>query len=575
MLQFLTIENYALIDHLEFRPGQGLTVITGETGAGKSIIMGALGLILGQRADAKAVRSGAGKCVIEAQFDISAYDLEAFFAQNDLEYDASATIIRREIYATGKSRAFVNDTPVQLPLLRELGSHLIDIHSQHQNLLLGQDAFQLSVVDALAHNQAEYASYRAAYDQLKAHDSKLKALRAQAERDAQEADYIRFQFSQLDDANLVEGEQEELEAEQELLSHAEDIKSCLCQMHEGLDGEGDAVVQMLKSVSQKAHELSRIYPDIAEIAQRLESDYIDLKDIADEVDSRSEEVNYDPQRLEQVEERLSLLYTLQKKHGKSSVEELIQLRDELFERIQHIDNSDEEILELEQQVKRLAAEATRLAAILTDTRKQAAQRLQKDLIARVTYLGMPNLRFQVSITPLHPSNLSNLSSLSNPSEPLRTLQNPSLSPSGSDSLEFLFSANKNQPLRPAGEVASGGEISRLMLGIKSLVASARTLPTIIFDEIDTGVSGDIADRMGSVMKELSRHLQVITITHLPQVAGKGNQHFRVFKADTDEQTITHIEQLSSGQRIQEIARMLSGSDITPEALANARTLITE
>ncbi|MBR3027694.1 MAG: DNA repair protein RecN [Bacteroidales bacterium] len=552
MLQFLTIENYALIDHLEFRPGQGLTVITGETGAGKSIIMGALGLILGQRADAKAVRSGAGKCVIEAQFDISAYDLEAFFAQNDLEYDASATIIRREIYATGKSRAFVNDTPVQLPLLRELGSHLIDIHSQHQNLLLGQDAFQLSVVDALAHNQAEYASYRAAYDQLKAHDSKLKALRAQAERDAQEADYIRFQFSQLDDANLVEGEQEELEAEQELLSHAEDIKSCLCQMHEGLDGEGDAVVQMLKSISQKAHELSRIYPDIAEIAQRLESDYIDLKDIADEVDSRSEEVNYDPQRLEQVEERLSLLYSLQKKHGKSSVEELIQLRDELFERIQHIDNSDEEILELEQQVKRLAAEATRLAAILTDTRKQAAQQLQKNLIARVTYLGMPNLRFQVSITPLD-----------------------SLSPSGSDSLEFLFSANKNQPLRPAGEVASGGEISRLMLGIKSLVASARTLPTIIFDEIDTGVSGDIADRMGSVMKELSRHLQVITITHLPQVAGKGNQHFRVFKADTDEQTITHIEQLTAEQRIREIARMLSGSDITPEALANARTLIAE
>ena len=522
--------------------------------------MGALGLILGQRADAKAVRSGASKCVIEAQFDIAAYALEDLFAQNDLEYDAHATIIRREIYATGKSRAFVNDTPVQLPLLRELGSHLIDIHSQHQNLLLGQDAFQLSVVDALAHNQAEYADYRAAYDQLKTQDSKLKALKAQAERDAQEADYIRFQFSQLDDANLVEGEQEELEAEQELLSHAEDIKSCLCQMHEGLDGEGDAVVQMLKSVSQKAHELSRIYPDIAEIAQRLESDYIDLKDIADEVDSRSEEVNYDPQRLEQVEERLSLLYSLQKKHGKSSVEELIQLRDQLFERIQHIDNSDEEIMELEQQVQKLAAQATQRAAVLTDTRKKAAQQLQKDLIARVTYLGMPNLRFQVSITPLHPSNESS---------PFKGDER------GSDRIEFLFSANKNQPLRPAGEVASGGEISRLMLGIKSLVASARTLPTIIFDEIDTGVSGDIADRMGSVMKELSTHLQVITITHLPQVAGKGNQHFRVFKADTDSQTITHIEQLSSEQRLQEIARMLSGSDITPEALANARTLITE
>ena len=331
-------------------------------------------------------------------------------------------------------------------------------------------------------------------------------------------------------------------------------------MHEGLDGEGDAVVQMLKSVSQRAHELSRIYPDIAEIAQRLESDYIDLKDIADEVDSRSEQVNYDPQRLEQVEERLSLLYSLQKKHGKSSVEELIQLRDQLFERIQHIDNSDEEIMELEQQVQKLTAQATQRAAVLTDTRKKAAQQLQKDLIARVTYLGMPNLRFQVSITPLHSSNESS---------PFKGDER------GSDRIEFLFSANKNQPLRPAGEVASGGEISRLMLGIKSLVASARTLPTIIFDEIDTGVSGDIADRMGSVMKELSTHLQVITITHLPQVAGKGNQHFRVFKADTDSQTITHIEQLSSEQRLQEIARMLSGSDITPEALANARTLISE
>ncbi len=571
MLQFLTIENYALIDHLEFHPGQGLTVITGETGAGKSIIMGALGLILGQRADAKAVRSGASKCIIEAQFDISAYALEGFFDQNDLEYDASATIIRREIYATGKSRAFVNDTPVQLPLLRELGSHLIDIHSQHQNLLLGQDAFQLSVVDALAHNQAEYASYRAAYDQLKTQDSKLKTLKAQAEHDAQEADYLRFQFSQLDEANLVEGEQVELEAEHDLLGNAEDIKASLSIMYDDLEGEDLAVVQVLKDVTQRAHELSRIYPDIAEIAQRLESDYIDLKDIASEVFRRSEDIIYDPMRLEQIEDRLSLLLSLQKKHGKTSVEELIQLRDKLFERIQHIDGSNEEILELEQEVRKLTAQATQRAAILTDTRKRAAQQLQKDLIARVTYLGMPNLRFQVSITPLHstPSDSSTPSNSSNPSN------SSHLSPTGSDRIEFLFSANKNQPLRPAGEVASGGEISRLMLGIKSLVASARTLPTIIFDEIDTGVSGDIADRMGSVMKELSRHLQVITITHLPQVAGKGNQHFRVFKADTDTQTITHIEQLTSEQRIQEIARMLSGSDITPEALANARTLITE
>ncbi len=561
MLQSLTIQNYALIDYLEFNPGRGLTVITGETGAGKSIIMGALGLILGQRADAKAVRSGASKCVIEAQFDISAYGLENFFSQNDLEYDASATLIRREIYATGKSRAFVNDTPVQLQTLRLLGSHLIDIHSQHQNLLLGQDAFQLSVVDALARNQQEFEQYHALYVKLTALRNQLKNLREEAARDQQEADYIRFQFSQLDEANFVEGEQEELEAEQELLSHAEDIKSSLCQMHETLDGEGESAVQMVKAVAQKALELSRIYPDITEIAQRLESDYIDLKDMADDVDGRSEDINYDPQRMEQVEERLSLLYTLQKKHGRNSVEELIALRDQLFERMQHIEGSDEEIAELEKQEKQLTAQVTKCAAALTATRRMAAEALQKALIAKVTYLGMPNLRFEATVRPLTGGEDSKAKTV--------------FGPMGADHVEFLFSANKNQPLRPAGEVASGGEISRLMLGIKSLVASARTLPTIIFDEIDTGVSGDIADRMGQVMKELSTHLQVITITHLPQVAGKGAQHFRVYKADTDNQTITHIEQLTADQRLREIARMLSGSDITPEALANARTLISE
>ncbi len=371
----------------------------------------------------------------------------------------------------------------------------------------------------------------------------------------------QFQFSQLDEANFVEGEQEELEAEQELLSHAEDIKSSLCQMHEALDGESESAVQMVKTVAQKAQELSRIYPDIAEIAQRLESDYIDLKDIAEDVDGRSEDVNYDPQRMEQVEERLSLLYTLQKKHGKGSVEELIALRDQLFERMQHIDGSDEEIEELEKQEKQLTAQVAKCAAALTATRKKAADELQKALIAKVTYLGMPNLRFEATVRPLAGSENSKAKTV--------------FGPMGADHVEFLFSANKNQPLRPAGEVASGGEISRLMLGIKSLVASARTLPTIIFDEIDTGVSGDIADRMGQVMKELSTHLQVITITHLPQVAGKGAQHFRVYKADTDDQTITHIEQLTADQRLREIARMLSGSDITPEALANAKTLIAE
>lgn len=557
MLQFLTIDNYALINHLEFQPGKGLTVITGETGAGKSIIMGALGLILGQRADAKAVRTGAVKCVIEASFDISQYNLEEYFRQNDLEYDAHSTIIRREIYATGKSRAFVNDIPVQLQMLKELGQSLIDIHSQHQNLLLGQDSFQIGVLDSLAGNQYELGQYRTVYTELSALRRQIRKMREEAEKNAQEADYIRYQFAQLEDANLQSGEQEELEAEQERLAHAEEIKSGLCALHDGLDGEGESVVQQLKSISQRAHDLIRIYPEIKEISERLESDYIDLKDMADDLDSQSEEVSFDPQRFEQVEERLSQLYSLFKKHGKQSVEELIELREELAERISHIDCSDGEIEELEVQNKQLTAQVNKCASALTATRKKAAEMLQEKLVEKVSYLGMPNVRFEAQVNPLISE---------------KTGKN-TYSSSGADAISFLFSANKNQPLKPAGEVASGGEISRLMLSIKSLVANARTLPTIIFDEIDTGVSGDIADRMGKVMKELSTHLQVITITHLPQVAGKGDQHFKVFKQDEADATITHITQLNQDERINEVARMLSGSDITPEALANARTLM--
>ena len=552
MLLSLTIENYALIEHLEFNPGKGLTVITGETGAGKSIIMGALGLILGQRADAKSVRTGATKCVIEASFDISQYGLESYFQDNDLEYDATSTIIRREIYATGKSRAFVNDIPVQLQMLKELGQSLIDIHSQHQNLLLGQDTFQLGVIDALAKNQFEYGQYRTVYNELMTLRLRIKTLREEAAKNAQEADYIRYQFAQLDDANLKEDEQEELEAEQERLSHAEDIKSGLYEVFNGLDGE-ESLVQTLKSLSHKAHELTRIYPEIAEIAERLESDFIDLKDIAEDVEGKAEDVTFDPQRFEQVEERLSQLYSLFKKHGVESVAELIALRDQYYERMQHIDGSDEEIAELEAQDKQLTAQTKKCAAALTSTRQKASEKLQKALVERVSYLGMPNVRFVAEISSAKGE----------------------FTPSGADQIAFMFSANKNQPLKPAGEVASGGEISRLMLSIKSLVASSRTLPTIIFDEIDTGVSGDIADRMGQVMKELSSHLQVITITHLPQVAGKGDQHFKVYKADDEETTTTHISPLSREERLQEVARMLSGSNITKEALANAKVLMKD
>ncbi len=550
MLQTLNIQNYALIERLEFRPTQGLTVITGETGAGKSIIMGALGLILGQRADAKTVRTGAAKCVIEATFDIDGYRLEPFFLANDLEYDAHSTIIRREIMATGKSRAFVNDVPVQLTLLKSLGDRLIDIHSQHQNLLIGQGSFQQEVIDTLANNTDERNAYATAYHDLLDLRRQLKRLQETAAQGAQEADYTRFQFTQLDEAQLRTGELEELEQEQEILSHAEEIKGGLTQISDELDGENSSIVQTLKKLSDEARSLGRIYPQVSDIAERLESDYIDLKDMANDVSAQADEVSFDPERFDYVEGRLSQLYTLMKKFGRNSVDELIALRDELDERLQHIDNSDEEIAALQNRVEQQTTLAKKLADTLTATRKKTARLFENALIEKVAYLGMPNVRFEVHMSPLR-----------------------DFSETGLDEIVFMFSANKNQALKPAGEVASGGEISRLMLSIKALIANAKTLPTIIFDEIDTGVSGDIADRMGEVMKQMSQHLQVITITHLPQVAGKGKAHFKVVKEDSQTDTTTHIYELSGDERIREIARMLSGAQITEQAIANAKTLL--
>ncbi len=550
MLQSLTIQNYALIERLEFNPTRGLTVITGETGAGKSIIMGALGLILGQRADAKTVRTGAAKCVIEAVFDVADYHLESFFADNDLEYDAHGTIIRREIAANGKSRAFVNDSPVQLTVLKTLGDHLIDIHSQHQNLLIGKTTFQQEVIDTMAQNQSERAAYVGQYHKMLDLRRQLAQLQEAAAQGAQEADYMRFQFSQLDEAALKADELAELEGEQKLLSHAEEIKNGLAQMSDQLDGENESIVQTLKRLSDEARSLSRIYPPIGDIATRIESDYIDLKDIAADVSAQADEVNFDPERFDFVESRLSQLYSLLKKFGKESVADLIALREELDERLQHIDNSDEEIAALQKQLAAQTAATEKAAAALAATRRASAKKFEKALVEKVAYLGMPNVQFEVRIEPLR-----------------------DFSESGRDEITFLFSANKNQPLKPAGEVASGGEISRLMLSIKALIANAKTLPTIIFDEIDTGVSGDIADRMGQVMRQMSEHLQVVTITHLPQVAGKGDAHFKVYKEDSADDTMTHIVRLDGDERVREIARMLSGAQITEQAIANARTLM--
>lgn len=552
MIQSLTIDNYALIEHLEFAPTRGLTVITGETGAGKSIILGAIGLILGQRADAKTVRTGTNKCVIEASFDIAEYGLQDFFEENELEYDADHTIIRREILASGKSRSFVNDTPVQLSLLKQLGDALIDIHSQHQNLLISKDSYQQDIVDTLAGNEAELNNYQLQYKKLCNLRKQLAQLKETIEQNSQEADYIRFQFNQLDEANLNnEDELEELETEQELLSHAEEIKGGLFSMANSLNGDDNNLLSILRHICQEAKNLSRIYPTIKELGERLESDYIDIKDISDDIEDQADNVNFDPERLNFVEDRLGLLYSLLKKHKCDTVAELISLRNELNEQLLHIENSDEEIAELEAKLKEQTNSVKKAADFLTSSRKKAAKLLEQSLVEKVSYLGMPNIRFEVSIE-----------------------SRADFSQTGVDIIQFLFSANKNQPLKPCGEIASGGEISRLMLSIKALVAKAKTLPTIIFDEIDTGVSGDIAERMGLVMKQLADNIQVITITHLPQVAGKGDAHFVVYKEDSETDTTTHIVKLKNEERITEIARMLSGSTITEQAIANAKTLIS-
>lgn len=552
MLRNLTIDNYALISHLEMPLQPGFTVMTGETGAGKSIIMGALSLILGGRADSKTVRSGTGKCVVEAVFDISGYDLSAFFADNDLEYEPSATIIRREVTAAGKSRAFINDTPVLLPLLKSLGERLIDIHSQHQNLLLGTDTFQQEVIDTLAHDEAELSRYRESYNALADVRRQMADLRAEAQRTAREADYMRFQWQQLSDAKLDDGEeQSQLEDEQSLLSHAEEIKSSLAAISDSLQNEDANIVAEVTSMARNARRLESVYPAIQELAERLEADAIDLADIARDVENQADRISFDPQHLEEVESRLDLIYSLQKKHGADSVTALIALRDDLGKRLQQFEGSDARLDELAAQEKELLTATRRNAEALTAVRRKAAAAFQKDLINKVACLGMPNVRFEVQTDPLD-----------------------DFSPSGADRITFLFSANRRQPLLSIDQVASGGEISRLMLSIKALVASARMLPAIVFDEIDTGVSGPTADRMGEVMADIAAHIQVITITHLPQVASKGDTHYYIYKEDEADDTQTHIRRLDGEERIGEIARLLSGSALTPEAIANAKALLT-
>lgn len=550
MIKKLSVSNYTLIDELHIDFSTGFSVITGETGAGKSIILGALSLILGQRADLKSLRRSDEKAVIEGVFDISSYHLRDFFDENELDYDAGECILRREILPSGKSRAFINDTPVSVAQLKTLGEQLIDIHSQHQNLLLADSRFQLRVVDTMAGDAALLADYREQYRRWRELLQAFARLQDENRAGREEEDYLRYQLSQLDDAHLQEGEQEELEGELQTLQHAEEIKNELAVLQACLHGEETGVVALLNAALSRMKSLSRLYPEVDEWVGRLESDYIDLKDIAATVDRSQDNLHMDPERLAWVEERLDTYYSLQQKHRVGSAAELLALRDTFAERVAHIENYDEELAALKRKVDEAESRVRETADRLTRERRKAAADISRTLTERVKPLGMPHLQFEIEVAP-----------------------RPQFDETGGDAIRFLFSANKNQPLQPVSEVASGGEISRLMLSLKALVAHAMALPTIVFDEVDTGVSGEIADKMARIMREMARCMQVISITHLPQVAAWGQTHYRVYKSDTDTATATHLVRLTDTERVEEIARMLSGSSLTAAALDNARELL--
>ncbi len=550
MLQALYIQNYALIDRLDIRFEAGFSVITGETGAGKSILLGALGLLLGQRADAKALRAGASKCVVEARFEVGGYGLQPLFEANDWEYDAEC-IVRRELSSTGKSRAFVNDTPVTLAQLKELGDRLVDIHSQHQNLLLNREGFQLDVLDIVARDQALLSSYKASHDAWRQALQALERREQEAEQGRSEEEYLSFQLEQLEAARLKAGEQAALEQEAELLGHAEEIQASLCQADRLLTADDGAALDVLNTCRETLAGTERLYPAVVPLAARMESAYIELKDIAREVAGLAEGVASDPARLEAVNERLDLLYTLQRKHHVNSVEELLALAGSFKKRLDAITSSDEEIAALQSRCTALREEVVAKAASLTQARLGAAREVERQMAARLVPLGMPHVRFQVE-----------------------TGRRKEPGPQGVDSVTFLFSANKSGAPQPLSSVASGGEISRIMLSIKAMVAGATQLPTIVFDEIDTGISGEIADRMGCIMQQMGAcDRQVVSITHLPQIAARGRVHYKVYKQEDDTGSTTRIRRLDSEERVGEIACMLSGSHLSEAALDNARVLL--
>ena len=550
MLKHLYIKNFTLIDQLDIAFHSGFSVITGETGAGKSIILGAIGLLLGNRADSKQIKQGEKKCTIEAHFDLSHYGFESFFEDNDIDFEPEDTIIRRELTASGKSRAFINDTPVSLQMMRILGEQLIDIHSQHQNLLLQKDDFQLNVVDIIAQDSTALSAYHSSYQHYKESLQRLSDLKEQIAKAQENEEFMRFQFNELESAGLVEGRQQELEQESETLSHSEDIKTAYFKADHLLNDDDNGIMYKLGESLDSLSNIENVYPKAKDVVQRLSSVHIELKDIASEVGSEVENIEFDPSRLDSINQQLDQLNTLEQKYHVSTEEELIEIRDNIAEQLQSIDNSDEELESLTKKVDEELKLCTEKAAKLTELRLKAGKIVEKEMSQRLIPLGIPNVRFKVDIT----------------SKPL--------SMDGADKVQFLFSANTSTAMEPVAQVASGGEIARVMLSLKAMISGTVKLPTIIFDEIDTGVSGKIAQKMALIMQEMgNNNRQVISITHLPQIAALGRSHYKVEKEETAEGTRSHMRELNQEERVSEIAQMLSGADISDAALQNARELL--
>ena len=550
MLKHLYIKNFTLIDELDISLYEGFSVITGETGAGKSIILGAIALLLGQRADSKTIKQGADKCVIEANFDLSRYNMQPFFDENDIEYDAGDCIIRRELTAAGKSRAFINDTPVALSMLKELGDQLMDVHSQHQNLLLNKQDFQLEVVDIIANDATQLAKYQNTYAEYLKVEKELGEMMLAIERNRENLDFLQFQYEELTNANLTAGEQEELEQRSETMEHSEDIKSALYTTDNALSGEQNGVIESLRTSLSALRNIEAVYPEVSELIQRIDSCYIDLKDVSHEISSQLESVDFDPAELDQVNNRLDRIYELEKKYHVDTVEDIIAKRDAIYKQLQTIEGGDESLDALKARRQQLEEQARKEAEVLTKLRTKAAKTIEAEMQKRLVPLGMPHVRFSIQLTAVE------------------------LGTYGVDRVSFLFSANTSTPLQPVSQVASGGEIARVMLSLKAMISGAVKLPTIIFDEIDTGVSGKTAEMMAQIMKEMGNHgRQVISITHLPQIAALGSVHYKVEKNETASGTTSKMRQLTDDERVREIAQMLSGSDVSEAAIQNAKALL--